>query len=96
MSNLEEIMKQILDELHFRYIREYQVGKFSMDFFLPDFRIGIECDGEAYHNNQSTFKRDKLILMWSQGKIKRILHFSGNQILRTRRNVKFQIRNICH
>jgi very-short-patch-repair endonuclease len=38
---------------------QYQVGPYSMDFALPQIKIGIECDGEKWHSGPEQVERDK-------------------------------------
>lgn len=58
-SILELTVIQKLRELKIKYIYEYRdkeiFGKQSLDFYLPDYNIAIECQGEQ-HFNDTYFK----------------------------------------
>lgn len=54
---------KMADELTLRgikYIEQYNLGnKFALDFFLPEYNIVIECDGNYWHTLPDVAKRDK-------------------------------------
>jgi very-short-patch-repair endonuclease len=50
-SKLEESMAQILDGLNLPYVREYKfhpVRRWRFDFYLPEHKTGIECEGGIF------------------------------------------------
>lgn len=50
-SHLEKAVKKILDENNIEYIFQYKtkwLGKQSIDFFLPQYNIAIECQGKQH------------------------------------------------
>lgn len=57
-TSIETIMKDILDNLRINYIQHDRkiIGPKELDFYLPDYKIGIECNGTYWH---STNKKDK-------------------------------------
>lgn len=52
----EKIVKKMLDSLHVQYERERNIGKYFIDFFLPNEKICIEVDGDYWHGNKATDK----------------------------------------
>lgn len=54
---------KMADELSMRgieYIEQHNLGdKFLLDFFLPEYGIVIECDGDYWHSLPSSIRRDK-------------------------------------
>lgn len=40
-----------------KFRRQYGVGKYSLDFYCPEIRLGIELDGST-HDNPDAFKKD--------------------------------------
>jgi very-short-patch-repair endonuclease len=54
---------KMADELSARgieYIEQYSLGnKFALDFFLPEYGIVIECDGDYWHRLPKAILRDK-------------------------------------
>ena len=63
-TNQENILADILSELGIRYERQYQVGKYILDFFLPEpEQICIEADGPTLnHYGKKAKKRDQDLL----------------------------------
>lgn len=50
-SHLERTVKKILDENNIKYIWQYKpewLGKQSLDFFLPEYNMVIECQGKQH------------------------------------------------
>lgn len=44
-------LSTILDELNIKYLEEVISGHFAFDFYLVDFNIYIEVDGDYFHSN---------------------------------------------
>ena len=62
LSHLERSVMNYLDEVGFTY--DYQkrfkwLGKQSLDFYLPDYNIGIECQGRQHFEPVEHFGGDK-------------------------------------
>lgn len=57
-TSIETIMKELLDNLHIEYIQHNRklIGPKELDFYLPDYKIAIECNGTYWHSLQ---KKDK-------------------------------------
>ena len=52
-SKLEKKVKTLLNEKQINYIPQFRdnwLGNQSLDFYLPDYNIGIECQGEQHFN----------------------------------------------
>ena len=68
-SNLEYLTQQYLDSLGVKYIAEYRfedcrdVYALPFDFYLPDYRLCIEVDGEGHYSARfhETHTNDKAI-----------------------------------
>jgi len=61
-TNAEEELERILTTLkngvlRGKFVREWVCGKWILDFFFPDNRLGIEVDG-GYHSSPSQKKKD--------------------------------------
>lgn len=77
-TSLEKIVKNLLDENNIKYIYQYKVdwlkniGNLSIDFFLPEQNIAIECQGrfhfephkkkdaKSLNEFKKQFERDKI------------------------------------
>ncbi len=54
-SSLETKVRELLNSLQFSFEQEAKIGRYSVDFYLNEFRLVIECDGDYWHRNK---KRD--------------------------------------
>lgn len=52
-----------LEKEHIRYFPNYKIGKYRVDFFLPDMKRIIEIDGEIFHTDEDRdFIRERSIM----------------------------------
>ena len=49
---------QALDRLGYLYRREYRVGRYSLDFAVPDVLFDLEIDGAYWHDPEKDARRD--------------------------------------
>ena len=61
ISSIELKMKDELDRLEVKYVHQKSIanGKFILDFYLPEHRLVIECNGDYWHKLPNRIKRDK-------------------------------------
>lgn len=61
ISSIELKVAGQLDCLGIRYIQQKELcgGKFYVDFYIPEFRIVIECNGDYWHRLPNRIQRDK-------------------------------------
>jgi len=63
-TSIELAFEKILKQLNLNYEKQYSIvidNLYScVDFFLPDYNIIIECDGDYWHNRKDMIKQDKL------------------------------------
>jgi hypothetical protein len=57
-TSIEMTTANILEKLNIKFEREFPVGPFSFDFFLPDFDVLVECQGEYWHSLPKAASRD--------------------------------------
>jgi very-short-patch-repair endonuclease len=57
----EQQFSKILDALNLRYETQKRIEKYICDFYLPDYGIVVEVDGDYWHANPSKFEADDLI-----------------------------------
>ena len=77
--------------MRIKFVREQMIGGYTVDFFLPLYKICIECDGEWYHKNKwKSRMRDADIIATKH--VESILHFRGNMILKHENDVRRVIR----
>ncbi len=57
----EKLIEQELIKLNILYIHQKEINGYNVDFYLPDYRIIIECDGDYWHANKNIFPNQKYI-----------------------------------
>jgi very-short-patch-repair endonuclease len=77
-TDIEERMSHALKRAGIHYVREFRVGLFFIDFAIPDFKIGIECDGSRWHDlhPERDSRRDASLMRWGWS----IYRFDGDAI----------------
>jgi very-short-patch-repair endonuclease len=77
-SIAEQKMKEIFINNNIKFIEQYKVENYFADFYLPDYNLIIECDGEYWHNYPNGTKKDwlknklykekgfKILRIWNQ------------------------------
>jgi very-short-patch-repair endonuclease len=51
-TSIEETVREYLTVNHIRCLRQYQVGKYFADLYIPDHNLVIEVDGEYWHGKK--------------------------------------------
>lgn len=83
-TNIEIIMKETLKKSNFEFVEQYPIRckyGYIVDFFIPKYKLIIECDGEIWHpeGNSRDKKRDGFL----KSKGYNILRFKGQKIINT-------------
>ena len=60
----ENLIAQVLDECGLRYEQQYQISKYTLDFYIPEIKLGIEADGIYGHFRKKDTKRDFELMMY--------------------------------
>jgi len=61
-------LEKLINQMGFETIPEYEVGRYSIDIYLPEFNLGVEYDGPMHGLSRGKDKRrDKEI--YDQSKI---------------------------
>lgn len=58
-SSLEHAVEEVLDGLGIGYEVQRRIGKWTVDFLLPDPGVVIECDGVYWHGLPEVKRRDR-------------------------------------
>lgn len=56
-TKIEIIIKNILENLNINFIKNYRKDNFVFDFWLTDYNLIIECNGDYWHGNDLFFKK---------------------------------------
>ena len=95
MTHIEDRMEQFIKGLQYHYIREHKIidteFEYQVDFFLPEFNVVIECDGEIYHRNKHPDNvKDKNLLKIGI----EVIRFHGRTILKHPNDVVRELKKI--
>lgn len=94
VTDIEAILADILDELGVVYVREFRIGTYSVDFYVPDCKLSLQSDGGYWHRycsscpceDESTPKqeyqalRDIACIVHHKIKKRSIMRFCGCEI----------------
>lgn len=61
-------------------VTQHKVGRYRLDFAIPDRLIGIEIDGYAYHSDKDAFVRDRARQRDLEADGWRIIRFAGSEV----------------
>ena len=53
VTDIEDLMAQLLKELGLKFKREYYIGNYPVDFYLPDYKLSIQTDGCWHHSHKN-------------------------------------------
>ena len=62
-----------------RFLRQFSIGKYIVDFYCPKYYLAIELDGEP-HFNEERIRRDNERTNYLQSKGIRVLRFENFEI----------------
>jgi len=58
VSSIEIRVREVLGELGETYYHQHRVGRFLVDFYLPERNLVIEADGDYWHSLEKNKKND--------------------------------------
>jgi len=90
-SSIEKAMAELLDKLNIKYACEYPIGSYHCDFYLPDFNIIIETDGDYWHSIPACKESDKKKDIFLKEKGYTIIRFKEKQIKNGIDDIKKQL-----
>jgi len=59
-TSIELMCEKLLKELNLKYIFQYPYGYWVYDFYIPKYKLFIECDGDYWHANPKFYKKKNL------------------------------------
>lgn len=57
-TTIELMIKDVIEKNNFKYEREKSIGKYRCDFYLPEYNLIVECDGDYWHSLPEVAARD--------------------------------------
>jgi len=73
----EKIIADCLSKLGLRFIEQFNILTYTVDFWVSELSMVIEADGPIGHLRKADVKRDKALLSNSEVEIEHILHITG-------------------
>ena len=74
-----------------KFRRQYGVGSYSLDFYCPELRLGIELDG-ATHDNPVAYTHDQKRTEFIRSQNIKIIRFQNNDVLNNLNGVVEEIK----
>lgn len=100
-SKLEILFRdKVLESLQIKYIHQYQIASKIFDFYLPEYRLLIEVDGDYWHGNtkgklnemqKKNIKNDKLKNRIASFHKYNLIRFSEGDIHKNLRMIKLKL-----
>ena len=56
VTDIEELMAKLLKEMNLKFKREFYVGNYPVDFYLPDYKLSVQTDGCWVHGHKGCTK----------------------------------------
>lgn len=83
-SPIEARVDAVLRSRGVRRVRQYPIGPYRADFWLPAWNLVVECDGRAFHkSNHHQVARDRRRDAYMRARGYRVVRLSGREIHRS-------------
>jgi very-short-patch-repair endonuclease len=79
-TSIEIKVGEILKEIGINYISQKVMGPYIVDFYLPDAKIVIECDGDYWHNLPKLKARDERKDRWLNSHGQKVIRIWEHEI----------------
>ncbi len=57
-NSLEKAVREAIQQIGWEFEQEKQIGRYSVDFYIPNLRLVIEADGEYWHKLRRVKEQD--------------------------------------
>lgn len=97
-TTIEMIIKNILESLNVSYEEHNrkQINPYELDFYLPDYNIGIECNGIFWHSGEDSAKKHILKYNLCKEKGIRLITFWEDEIREKREIIESYLKSLLH
>jgi very-short-patch-repair endonuclease/endogenous inhibitor of DNA gyrase (YacG/DUF329 family) len=79
-TSIEVAVKRVLIELDILFVEQKQIGHWLADFYLPEYNLVLECDGDYWHSLPKQIEKDARRDKWMKSKGYSILRLPENKI----------------
>ena len=84
----------LLKRMKPRFLRQYVVGNYIVDFYCPKLKLIIEIDGEQHYLPENEkYEKNRTRFLESEGY--KILRFYNSDINRKIKNVEYTVLGVC-
>ena len=73
----EKIIADCLSKLGLRFTEQFNILKYTVDFWVPELAMVIEADGMMGHLRKADAKRDAALLEETEGEVEHVFHISS-------------------
>jgi len=80
MTGIEVKLREKLEDMNLEYVEQKSVGPWTVDFYLPDYHLAVEADGDYWHDKPGVKAKDKRKNQWFSDKLDNIFRLSGTEI----------------
>lgn len=94
-TSIEYIIKNLLDKYNIQYIQHNRnvIKPYELDFYLPDYKIGIECNGSYWHSGYDNFLKHNNKLHLCKNKNIKLIYYWSYQIYNNIADVEIDLCN---
>jgi very-short-patch-repair endonuclease len=79
-TDIEILVDDALNKLNINHECQYRIGRYIADFYLPEYNLVIEADGEFWHNLPKMIEKDKRKDAYLAAHHYNLLRLPGNYI----------------
>lgn len=79
-TDIELMVASLLQVLEVDYVPQRRIGRYSVDFYIPDKNLIVECDGDYWHSLPGMPEKDARKDAFLTGKGYKIVRLLGSQI----------------
>lgn len=76
----ENKIANCLSKLGLRYAEQFNILKYTVDFWIPEISIVIEADGKVGHLRKADAKRDAELLAGQEIQVSQVVHISATDV----------------
>ena len=88
-DSIPEAMVAIeLLRLGYKIIPQQKIGRYRVDFVIPEEKIALEVDGELYHRTNQRAMERELLIQYALGEDWRIIHIPSEMIAESIRKLR--------
>ena len=79
-THQEKKIANCLSNLGLRYTEQFNILKYTVDFWVPELSMVIEADGQMGHLRKADAKRDAELLSGQDPEVSQVVHISATDV----------------